>query len=153
MASNGKITNLKFFVLLAIVIVVVGVGILVCDQIVYRGYVRIKATIVGYEENAGYDRDEDRSSSTYAEIVSYTVDGKTYSAKNPSYSSKLKLETGKQIDIAYDPNDPSHCVFVASRIKLSMALIAIGGATMLVCIIIAVSKRRNTFHINSETLT
>ena len=66
----------------------------------YPGFLKTTATIVDVKQNSGAWNE----SATYTPIVEYTVDGKTYTGRLETSSSKYRV--GKTVHVLYDPNDP-----------------------------------------------
>ena len=66
-----------------------------------QGFIKTTATIVDVERDSGTDD----ASDTYTPIVSYTVNGKTYTGMLDQASSQYKV--GQTIRVLYDPNDPT----------------------------------------------
>ena len=141
MASKSTVMRAGILIFIAIVLFAIGGGLIIHDKIGYKGFVKIKATIIGYDEKLDYDVEDDSYDILYAEIVQYIVDGMIYKATNPLYSSKLKLEKGEQIEIAYNPKYPSQCIFVKSRKVFPIILMAFGSVFLLIGIIIAILGR------------
>lgn len=69
-----------------------------------KDYVETYGYVVDYREDYDY-RDD---TSTWAEIVQYTVDGKIYRYYSSSYSTYPKFK-GSKVTIYYNPDDPREC--------------------------------------------
>ena len=117
---------------IAVFMIILGVGILsfavyytITDQSKLKNYNEATAVVVGYEERKSFT--DDHTKYTYAEVVEYTVNGVTYRAVNDASSTSPK-ELGSVMRIAFNPNDPSDCVFVNTQKWLYVFLFVIGGA-------------------------
>ncbi|MDE6869158.1 MAG: DUF3592 domain-containing protein [Clostridia bacterium] len=142
MISKGQMTKIGLIILVAIILIAIGGGMLIYDKLEYKDYVKTKAIIIGYDEKLDYDTEDGTYNVLYAEIVQYTVEGILYTAKNTIYSTKSTLEKGKQIDIAYDPQYPSQCIFIKSRLVFPIILLSFAGVFILTAILIAILGRR-----------
>ncbi|MDE6361572.1 MAG: DUF3592 domain-containing protein [Clostridia bacterium] len=106
-----------------------GVWYLLSKQTKIDGYVKTQAVVVDYEESVETKYDDlgyYTETKTYAEKVTYVVNGKEYGATNDVSSSSPK-SIGSKIEIAYDPENPSQCIFVESTYIMSILLLTIGG--------------------------
>ena len=99
-------------------------------------YTYIDATIVGYTLEAN-SPEQDRQYFYFA-IVEYKVDGVTYRARDKASTTVVGKE-GSQLKIAYNPNNPSECVFVRSEKSwltflfiFTSCLTAVGAAVTIV---------------------
>ena len=86
-------------------------------------YIEASAYVIGYEKK--YDDD----GVLYSEIVEYYVGDERYTAQN-SMSSNAPQRIGSEMQIAYNPANPSECIFVGSENLLYIFLFVFGGALM-----------------------
>ena len=66
--------------------------------------------------------------------MTYAVNGKDFRATNTVSSSSPK-SIGSKMEIAYNPDDPSQCIFVKSTYLITILLFAIGGIASVIGII------------------
>lgn len=149
--SGGQSKNMWAFYLIIFVVgfAFIGGGLwnLISKQTKIDGYVKIEAYVQDYKESVSSHYDDNgfyHETTTYAEIVSYYVDGKVYFATNNVSSSSPK-RIGSKIEIAYDPQDPSDCIFVNSTYQLTIILMCVGGISFIIgFIMLALDiKKRN----------
>ncbi len=98
-------------------------------------YVEINAVVIDYKESIS--ETDDSYNILYAEIVQYQVNGVTYKATN-SASSNSPKRIGSQIKIAYNPANPSDCIFVSSENLLFVVLFVFGAAFLAIGILFTV---------------
>lgn len=84
-------------------------------------YTHIQATVTDkvIVEGSGSDH-----VSTVASVVEFEVDGVTYTIKNRISSSSNSDRKGGTVEIAYNPDNPNDCLFVASEKKWFIMLLA-----------------------------
>ena len=128
--------------LVAIACIVFGSMLLIYNQVNTKGYVKTKAVVVGHQEN--WDSD----SHSRAEIVRYDTPDGSFTATNPAYSD-FAAKVGDTIDIAYDPDDPSKCVFIKSHNLATGILLGVGGLSLIIGIVSTILKKRAKYA-NSE---
>ncbi|MDE7191117.1 MAG: hypothetical protein K2O35_01395 [Clostridia bacterium] len=130
----GK-SNFAVFILCLVIFIVFAAGgsfALYKNVSKTEGFVKTEAVVVDYKEKTDYDVDRGYET-MYCEIVEYTVDGQTYRASNSVWTN-VPEDIGKKIDIAYDPDMPSNCVFVKSSYIFPMICFAIAAVTFAVLI-------------------
>ena len=130
-SGSGKKTWIAYLLIFVVAFALIGGGIwfLISKQAKIDGYVKTQATVVGYKESVETKYDEFgyyTETKTYAEKVTYVVNGKEYRATHDVSSSSPK-SIGSKIEIAYNPEDPSQCIFVKSTYITTILLFTIGG--------------------------
>ncbi|MDE5910930.1 MAG: DUF3592 domain-containing protein [Clostridia bacterium] len=138
-SGSGKKAWIAYLFIFVVAFAFIGGGIwnLLAKQAKIDGYVKTQATVVDYKVNV--DRDYNdlgyyTETKTYAEKVTYVVNGKEYRATNDVSSSSPK-SIGSKIEIAYNPEDPSQCIFVKSTYITTILLFAIGGIASVIGVI------------------
>lgn len=125
--------NKRFYLimaLLAVIFAVIGGAILLVTQKKTDGYVKTNAVVVDYVEKREYDRDDLEYKYMYSEIVEYTVDGVKYTAQNSAYTNVPK-PIGRRIEIVYDPQNPSKCVFIKNNNLFAIVFFVFSGVVIL----------------------
>ena len=122
MIAKNRVTTYAFLVVFIALTAIIGAVILIYNENKVKGYVRVDATVVGYEKRYDYDDEQ----WMYREKVEFIVDGKTYEATNEVWSNAPK-SIGKTIEIAYDPNNPNNNEFVKSKNIFSLVLFLMSG--------------------------
>ncbi|MDE5655315.1 MAG: hypothetical protein K2I46_06905, partial [Clostridia bacterium] len=89
--------------------------------------------VIDYRERFDYDDYE----MMYCEVVEYIVDGVAYKASNDVWTNVPKA-IGKEIEIAYNPYNPSQCVFVKSQNVFPIICFVISGLCLVALILQAV---------------
>lgn len=143
-------TNPKVTRNICLVIFVVGLAILVYGILDFRSYVKKAATfsdttgtVVDYSYSTSTRDDYGNYNVLRAEIVEYVVDGNEYTCKSGTYSNNYR-SIGSQMDIKYNPEDPSDA-YIASDGRSLLPLLC-GAMMTIVGGIFAViyTKRANT---------
>lgn len=101
-------------------------GIFVASSQIDSAWTRVDGTIVGSDRSSSSD-------STYAPIVSYTVNGATYQVKS-SISTSSYPTVGNTMQVAYNPSAPGEAKIVSG--KSTMLLLMIFPAIGLIMIIL-----------------
>ena len=130
---NNKPT--KLHLILAITCLIIGLGIIVGISF-YEGLKSIQinrfnittGTVVDYKVfDFSYSNSNVHESYLYAEIAEFEVNGKKYTVTNSVDSSHITKNIGDSITIAYNPENPLDCVFIASSNKIFIILLALFG--------------------------
>ncbi|MDE5755846.1 MAG: DUF3592 domain-containing protein [Clostridia bacterium] len=137
MVIKNKVAIYAFLIVIIALTSVIGTVLLVRNEKKTKGFVRVDAVVVDYKERWDYDDDE----MMYCEIVEYTVDGVVYKATNSVWTNAPK-RIGKKIEIAYNPDRPSQCVFVKSQNFFSLILFIFSGVCLLALIAQIVMDRK-----------
>lgn len=85
-----------------------------------RDYVKATAVIVSLREEERYDTENHTRSMDYWPTVRYTVDGREYLQELDTAAGKD--DTGKEIKIKYDPNDPGRVTGDSLGLKLYLLI-------------------------------
>lgn len=146
----GKKMWLVYLLIFVVAFAFIGGGLwnLISKQSKIDGYVKTQAIVKDYKVSVERKHDENgfyTEVTTYAEIVTYTVDGMAYRDTN-SVSSSSPKSIGSSMEIVYNPQDPSQCIFVKSTYLTSILLFVMGGVCSLIGVVIFVldikQKRR-----------
>ncbi len=137
-SGSGKKTWTVYLLIFVVAFAFIGGRIwnLISRQTKIDGYVKTLATVVDYKVSVERKHDDFGyyEVKSYAEIVTYAVNGKDYRATNTVSSSSPK-SIGSKMEIAYNPDDPSQCIFVKSTYLITILLFAIGGIASVIGII------------------
>ncbi|MDE7439501.1 MAG: ribosome biogenesis GTP-binding protein YihA/YsxC [Clostridia bacterium] len=107
-------------------------------------YIRIEATVVEIATVRTHDSEHGGYKYLYAEVVEYTVDGKTYRKQNNSSSTHPK-KVGSKMTVAYDPQNPKNCFFPSSNYTVSVLMFVLSAgftAAGASCLSIEVKERK-----------
>ena len=121
--------------IVAIACIVLGSILLISNKINTKGYVKTQAVVVGHKENG------DSDSKGRAEVVRYNTPDGVFTATNPAYSD-FAAKVGDTIDIAYDPDNPSHCVFIKSNALATGILLGVGFLSLIIGIVSTILRKR-----------
>ena len=122
MVVKNSAAKYIFLIIFIVLTAGIGTGVLVYNENKAKGFVRVDAVVVDYKEKYDYDDDQ----WMYSEIVEYVVDGVKYRAANSVWTNMPKSR-GKEIEVAYNPDNPSQCVFVKSQNIFSLVLFIMSG--------------------------
>ena len=98
-----------------------------------RCSVQTTGVVVGHEHNY-------HGSAKYYPIIQYTADGQTYKQKADS-SSNIRLGTGNQIKVKYNPNNPSEFTISMDYWLFPLAIIIMIGSVIALLGIIRPKRR------------
>lgn len=99
-----------------------------------RGFVKTTATIASITEVESEFANEDPE---HVVEVTYTIDGKSYTAELDAYSPSYK--EGKQVTILYDPNDPA---VIHSGLGFGIYVLAVGVVLLAGVAVTEIKSRR-----------
>ena len=125
----------KFIILL---ILFVGLFVAFCTGVAkaVRCSVQTTGVIVGHEQSY-------HGSAKYYPVIQYTADGQTYKQKSDS-SSNIRLGTGNQIKVKYNPNNPSEFTIGMDYWLFPLAIIIMIGSVIAMLALLGIirPKRR-----------
>ena len=138
--KNKKII-LAILVGIILISALIGAVLLVHNQKKLQGYVTTNAKVVDYNRRREYDYEEHRDKYMYQEIVEYTVDGIKYTETNSVWTN-APTSIGGEKKIAYDPNSPSDCIFVADSYLGAIVCFIISGVVLILLVITIIGYSR-----------
>lgn len=154
-----KVSVKKVFMQVGIIFSAVGVLLLAVGMVIHTANASfMKNADTAQAEITDIERDyhyrKGRDGNDYDVWIEYTVDGKTYNSRINSYDSSMYV--GKEIEVYYDPENPSD-VRTDSKI-ITIVFAAIGGlffalGMTFLAVAIIKGRKRKLLKQNGEALT
>lgn len=138
-----SIIALSFVLLISLIVFIIGISLKSDTQRKMQEYTLTTSVVIGYEKNI-----TDEYNIIYAEIVEFTVNGKSYTAVN-NRSSSVPAEIGAELEIYYDPNNPENYMFASSS-KFAANIILIVAIILLAITIILIVKNSIAYRNSSK---
>ncbi|MDE6059777.1 MAG: DUF3592 domain-containing protein [Clostridia bacterium] len=124
-------------VLLTVLFLALGIGLIVGGTFLKKSN---DEKIAAWEKTTGivtdYAVSKDDDEVMYREIISYTVDEKTYTIKSSS-SSNIRPSIGAKRDIAYNPFNPDEAIIVSDSKMGTTLMFIVGGVFTAVGVLMA----------------
>lgn len=139
------VTSRKGFLITGFFILLLGIGLIV-GGFVYRSstneklenWTHVNATVTGYVSRSEEDSDGYKEYKYYA-TVEYYVNGARYKSTGGA-SSRIPPTKGTSREIAYNPENPSECIFVEDTTDfITVFLCVCGGAFVFAGILVFVT--------------
>lgn len=83
-----------------------------------NNYIRVTGTVIDYKISTGTNS-SGTTTQLYAEIAQFEVNGTTYTVTNSISSTSGVKQIGETVEIAYNPDNPSDCIFITSGNRLA----------------------------------
>ena len=124
-------------VLITVLVLAIGIGLIVGGTILKKGTDEKLAAwkhVEGIVTDYAVSKDDDEV--MYCEIISYTVDGNTYTIKSSS-SSNIRPSIGAKREIAYNPLNPDDAIIVSDSKMGTTLMFIVGGVFTAVGVLMA----------------
>ena len=134
--TGGIALAMSIFLLVGLIFGGIGFGIKYADNKKKETCTeQTTGTVIDYATSPSSDN------TTYAPIVSYDVDGYTYTVHNNTYSNPCPYKIGESVTIYYNPNNPHTFYIEGEKTALILAYVfmGIGGVFAAISVISIIS--------------